>query len=286
MIPTRWKAYMDAVGSSRSTFLVEGVTHVLHGYPGRIPGWPAPRQVGTANVFRNPTPVARARLARRVAYASDQAHAVALVNELARSGELVERAVVEDPERAGVGSEEAATRDQSRGYARIVEELPERLVVKVGATAPAYLIVSDTFDPGWTATVDGAPAPIFPAYVTFRAVRVPAGSHEVVFVYVPAGFRLGLGLTVLGIVLGVLAIGWRGLGPREAHGLLIWPRMWPALLLGLVAIVVVGSTVSWSEKGFSVQSRWRDSWSRFTWGAGLEAMQRAPMLRGERPETE
>ncbi len=74
------------------------------------------------------------------------------------------------------------------GTARIVEDLPERVVVETDAATPAYLVLSDTFDPGWSATVDGQPAPIRPAYVAFRAVYLPQGKHTVVFTYRPAGF--------------------------------------------------------------------------------------------------
>ena len=63
------------------------------------------------------------------------------------------------------------------GTARIVAEIPERLEVETEAGAPAYLVVSDSFDPGWSATVDGRDgAAIYPAYCAFRAVYLPQGS--------------------------------------------------------------------------------------------------------------
>ncbi len=78
------------------------------------------------------------------------------------------------------------------GTAQITQDLPERVVVETDAVMPSYLVLSDTFDPGWSATVDRRPAPIRPAYLAFRAVLLPEGKHTVVFQYSPAGFGLGL----------------------------------------------------------------------------------------------
>ena len=75
-------------------------------------------------------------------------------------------------------------------------------MIETDSTAPAYLVLSDTFDPGWSATVGGQPVPIRPAYLAFRAVYLPQGKHTVVFTYRPAGFVLGLWLSGCGILLG------------------------------------------------------------------------------------
>ncbi len=58
--------------------------------------------------------------------------------------------------------------------------------------APSLLVLSDAYYPDWQATVDGAPAPILPTNVLFRGVEVPAGTHTVVFTFVPATWRAGL----------------------------------------------------------------------------------------------
>jgi uncharacterized membrane protein YfhO len=53
------------------------------------------------------------------------------------------------------------------------------------------VLLADTFYPGWTATVDGAPAPIYRADYVLRAVFVSAGNHEIEFRFMPRSFRLG-----------------------------------------------------------------------------------------------
>ncbi len=62
----------------------------------------------------------------------------------------------------------------------------ERVEVRVQASAPGCLLLTDAWYPGWRAEVNGQPAPIYRADVMFRAVNVPAGESRVVFAYAPA----------------------------------------------------------------------------------------------------
>ena len=72
--------------------------------------------------------------------------------------------------------------------------------LEVVADTAGWLVLADTHFPGWQATIDGDPVEIFPANYLFRAVPVPAGSHQVEFRYGPASFRLGLVLFGIGLV--------------------------------------------------------------------------------------
>ena len=113
------------------------------------------------------------------------------------------------------------------GTATIVREEPERVEVATDAPVASYLVLADTFDPGWSATIDGAPAPIRPAFVAFRAVYVPRGRHTVVFTYRPAGFLAGLIASACGAVVALGLLAW----PRPVatfapeHGTTRWPRL-------------------------------------------------------------
>ena len=66
-----------------------------------------------------------------------------------------------------------------------------------------YVVLADTTYPGWRATVDGAPAPIFAANGLFRAVFVKDGSHRVRFEYRPRALHLGAAITALTAALAV-----------------------------------------------------------------------------------
>jgi hypothetical protein len=75
-------------------------------------------------------------------------------------------------------------------------------------SSPTYLVLSDVYYPGWTATIDDQPTDLYPADFAFRAVLVPAGSHRVRFQFEPMGWRWGLLLS--GITGAGLAV-WPGL---------------------------------------------------------------------------
>ncbi len=239
------------------------------GYTIPVPGV----RVGKAFIHRNSAAMPRVRLAGRPVYAGDQADAIAQIDRLTIIDQLRDYLIVEDPTRP------LPADAQVSGSARIAEEIPERLVVETDALDPAYLVVSDSFDPGWSATVDGKPATIYPAYCAFRAVYVPKGTHTVVFVYRPAGFMLGLASSGCGILIGFLLWFWpRWKAPLASeHTVVDGPRnfrVW--YLAALVTIVLVSIPGIDSQGRLTFQSRWRNSFHRFTWGAGIEAMQPLP----------
>ncbi len=65
------------------------------------------------------------------------------------------------------------------------------LVISANLACPGMVIVSDTWYPGWRATVDGKPAPIEEAYGVFRAVATPAGEHTISMRYRPGIVLVG-----------------------------------------------------------------------------------------------
>ena len=78
------------------------------------------------------------------------------------------------------------------GQVSIVEYDDTHVVLQVDSPAPAYLILRDAFYPGWTANIDGEPAPILRANVLFRALQVPAGESRVVFTFEPHLWQVSL----------------------------------------------------------------------------------------------
>jgi hypothetical protein len=97
--------------------------------------------------------------------------------------------------------------------ARILQDDPAEMLVETAADFDGWLVVADTYFPGWVAEVDGVAAVIEPAYGVFRAVRVPPGPHRVRFRYRPASWRWGStvsGLALLGALVAVASGRRRG----------------------------------------------------------------------------
>jgi hypothetical protein len=248
----------------RTRFDLEGDTHRRRA--GDFAGLPRTR-AGAAFIHHNRDALPRARIMGQPVYADDQRQAVAALERIGTG--LRDQLVVEDPT-------QPLTADVVvRGTARIAVDLPERVEIEAEAETAAYLVLADTFDPGWSATVDGVSAPIRPAYVAFRAVYLTPGTHRIVFTYRPAGLDLGLSLTGCGLLLGLLLWFWpqSSLVLAPAHSTLNWPQRWRTWWFLALAGIVLASVVSVGPNGRpGVHNRWKNSFHRHTWGAGVAAM--------------
>ncbi len=78
---------------------------------------------------------------------------------------------------------------------------PQKVTISTQADQPQLLLLNDTYYPGWRATIDGQTTQILRANHAFRAVSVPAGDHLVIFKYDPLSVKLGIGLSILGLIL-------------------------------------------------------------------------------------
>jgi hypothetical protein len=71
--------------------------------------------------------------------------------------------------------------------------------VKISASLSqnGWLVLSDTYYPGWYVFVDGTPAKLLHADYAFRGVAVPAGNHIIEFRYEPFSVTLGAWTTFI-----------------------------------------------------------------------------------------
>lgn len=81
-----------------------------------------------------------------------------------------------------------------------------RVVYGTDSPEPTWLVLAQTHYRHWKAYVDGAETPVWRANHAFQAVEVPAGKHEVRFVYEDKTFRLGLIISL--VTLGVVLLAW------------------------------------------------------------------------------
>ncbi|MBE7220494.1 MAG: hypothetical protein INR64_18655, partial [Caulobacteraceae bacterium] len=71
------------------------------------------------------------------------------------------------------------------GMARITAYADDRVTLDVDTRQAGLVVLHDLFYPGWTARVDGVPAPVLRADLLFRGVEVGAGHHTVEFAFHP-----------------------------------------------------------------------------------------------------
>ena len=102
------------------------------------------------------------------------------------------------------------------GRAQIVSYHADEATIRTVSEHNTLLFMADSYYPGWKALVDGREAPIYRADYLFRAVEVPAGEHEVRFIFEPESFALGTRLSLFTI--STLLLVW--------VGLLIGPAAW------------------------------------------------------------
>ncbi len=92
-------------------------------------------------------------------------------------------------------------RAEALGPARVVETSfgANRVLLVVESNGPAEVVLRDGWAPGWTARVEGRPAPLR-AHGRHRSVPVPAGRSRVEMVYRPPGLAEALAACGLGLV--------------------------------------------------------------------------------------
>jgi hypothetical protein len=111
----------------------------------------------------------------------------------APSRQELDEPVIEGAAEAPAGSPAPAS------PARVTGESDTSVTVAIRARARGQLVLLDTLYPGWRADVDGRDADIRPANAAFRAVEVPAGTHQVRFTYRPTSVYVGAAISLLSL---------------------------------------------------------------------------------------
>ncbi len=106
--------------------------------------------------------------------------------------------------------------------ADVVAETANTMRIKASCQRPGVLVVSQSYDPGWTAYVDGAATPIYAADVAFRGILLGPGDHEIELRYRPLSFVFGVvaasvAALVLAVALGVEHLVGRHSQARWSH---------------------------------------------------------------------
>jgi hypothetical protein len=217
VMTVRTAAALPTLGAHRIASSIDGGNPVLAGGAAgaRVVWTPfAPQDPGTRRIgefFLEPVEPYRSRLSFVTKYRVEPDRTRAW--ERSSKGEIDwSREVFVDREPA---PRPAPSARRSFVVARIAEDFAERVAADVNSDAAGLLVLADLHYPGWTAQVDGSPAPILLADGYLRAVALPAGQHRVVFRYRPIAFYAGAAISVAALLtLAVLLLS----GPPAARG--------------------------------------------------------------------
>jgi len=89
---------------------------------------------------------------------------------------------------------------------------------RIDGTAPSFVVINESYFPGWEARVDGSPTPIVRTNAIVRGLAVEAGSHVVELVYRPRAFRWGVAISLASTcVLGLAVFARRRRAGQTAH---------------------------------------------------------------------
>jgi hypothetical protein len=97
------------------------------------------------------------------------------------------------------------------GEASISSESPCHVTIDFDMRTPGVVVLSDTMDAGWRATINGTATPVLRVNHNFRGVLVSAGKGVVQYDYEPASFYRGLRIAALA---GITLLVWTILSSR------------------------------------------------------------------------
>ncbi|WP_223651980.1 YfhO family protein [Hymenobacter psoromatis] len=101
----------------------------------------------------------------------------------------------------------------------LTDYAPDALTYRYSAAQPSTVIFSEIYyADGWQAFLDGKAVPHFRADFVLRAMQVPAGAHEIKFVFEPKEYKVGNTVSLLssiGVLLAVVAAGVFGFRQRR-----------------------------------------------------------------------
>jgi hypothetical protein len=166
------------------------------------------------SVYVVPNPVARVAFfaKEQVAYQSESAMLERLAGDDFDLGAGLMLAVDpgrDSPTRAATRGDVPATRARVE-YSR---PAPDRIALRADTPGAGFVRVVESWDPGWTAWVDGLSVPVLRADGFAMAVAIEPGEHEIEWRYATPGFAAGVLGSLLSIAGLVCLLWWNSRTP-------------------------------------------------------------------------
>jgi len=158
-----------------------------------IPGYNEVYNDGILSILQNKFALNRVYLPRRIKIVNEENEALRGILEIPSiTGEQI---IIETDSvaKSSFEPENFSDREDQTETVETVEYSSNRIELRAHLASDSWVILTDTFYPGWKATIDGQfEAIIVPANYVFRAIYVPKGLHKIVFQYKPKYFSVSL----------------------------------------------------------------------------------------------
>jgi hypothetical protein len=178
-----------------------GVTHVVSPLPANDPSLTLLARAPHAYAY-TVAGSARARFVASARRVANEAEAAARLVD--PSFDPSREVLLMDAPADVIARDPSTSQDQpSSGTAAIARDDDDEIDIDVDAHGRGFLLLADTYYPGWRAEVDGTPTPIYRADISVRAVAVPSGRHRIRFSFSAGRYFAGLriSLAAVGILL-------------------------------------------------------------------------------------
>ncbi|MBA2753263.1 MAG: YfhO family protein [Chloroflexia bacterium] len=100
--------------------------------------------------------------------------------------------------------------------ARVTRYEPDAIDIVTTAASPGLLVVSEVYERGWRAYVDGERVDVLPTHHALRGVPIPAGEHVVEMRYEPLALRAGLPISA--VTATAMVVVWAAAGVNRLRG--------------------------------------------------------------------
>ena len=98
---------------------------------------------------------------------------------------------------------------EAPGRAEVISYKAGEVTITADFSAPGWLLLLESFYPGWVATIDGRALAIARANAHFMGVEVPAGTHLIRLVFAPPVQRRANRVSIAFMAVYLLALAWR-----------------------------------------------------------------------------
>ena len=100
-----------------------------------------------------------------------------------------------------VSAADSSPRDEAPSEVEYERPDSDRIRLRLEAPGSGFVRVLESWDPGWSATLDGEPVPVLLADTFALAVAVGPGAHQIELRYATPGVRAGAAGSSLSVVL-------------------------------------------------------------------------------------